>query len=41
VRDRPVLEQVVHELRIAEIEARLDALTDGAVTAWETQGEGG
>lgn len=36
VRERPLLEQVVHELRIAEVEATLDALTDGVVARWET-----
>lgn len=28
--------QVLHELSIAEVEARLDALTDGAVLRWES-----
>ncbi len=34
VRDESLVQQVDRELRIAEVEARLDALTDGAVSAW-------
>jgi hypothetical protein len=32
--DEPLADQVARALRVAELEARLDALTDGAVSSW-------
>ncbi|MFK7928374.1 MAG: hypothetical protein AB8H79_09295 [Myxococcota bacterium] len=37
LQDAPLQRQVFHELSIFEIEARLDALTDGAVLRWESE----
>jgi hypothetical protein len=35
--DRGLLTRVQHELRIREVEARIDALTDGVVSAWRPE----
>nr|MBX2798102.1 hypothetical protein [Myxococcales bacterium] len=35
VRDRPLRQRVAHALRIAELDARLDALTGAAVSRWQ------
>lgn len=32
--DEPLVDQLARALRVAELEARLDALTDGAVSSW-------
>ena len=36
IRGERLQRQVLHELSIAEVEARLDAITEGAVLRWES-----
>jgi hypothetical protein len=39
--DEPLYEQTLRALQLAEVEARLDALTDGAVSRWDNDPSGG